>query len=206
MLIFLQTIFCPLGVAKYLVGNDPELVKYSIREDRSSFHTALRLITETLINFAIACMEQGASGIFYTTNGWASEGMLTADQYREYGEQYDLEFLDAIKSRSKLSVLHNAGERIYFDQLVSYPVQAISWDVFAPGNPDLQEGKKRCGKAVMAGLNTVTLKNGSAGQVQDEVGQALEVTGQQSLLLAPGQALASGTPVRNIEAIRRALS
>src|SRR5437660_7791744 len=98
---FVQTVFCPLGVAKYLAGNNNEPVLQTIREDRSAMHAALRVITETFVNFAIASLEQGASGIFYATNGWASESMMTADQYREFGEECDLAFLAGIKSRSK---------------------------------------------------------------------------------------------------------
>jgi uroporphyrinogen decarboxylase len=202
-----QTIFCPLGVAKYLVGDKATPIQLSIREDRNAMHRALRIITETLINFSIACLEYGASGIFYTTNGWASEGMLTPDQYREFGEQYDLEFFDAIKSRSKLTILHNCGSSIYFDQLASYPVHAINWAATQPGNPNLHEGKLRSGKAVMGGISEqATLLHGSPGQVQDEVGQALELTDKTSLLLAPGCAISPATPVRNREAIRRMLS
>ncbi len=106
---FVQTIFCPLGVAKYLAGNRAEPVLQTIREDRAAMHAALRVITETFTTFAIACLEYGANGIFYATNGWASQSMLTPDQYREFGEQYDLEFLDAIKSRAKFNILHNCG-------------------------------------------------------------------------------------------------
>src|SRR5260370_316970 len=72
---FVQTIFCPLGIAKYLVGNKSEPVLQTIREDRGAMHAALRVITETFATYAIACLEQGASGIFYATNGWAAEGM-----------------------------------------------------------------------------------------------------------------------------------
>ena len=103
---FVQTIFCPLGVAKYLAGNKNEPVLQTMHEDRKALHAALRVITETFTTYAIACLEQGASGIFYATNKWASESLLTPDQYREFGEQYDLEFLDAIKSRSKFNILH----------------------------------------------------------------------------------------------------
>ena len=203
---FIQTVSCPLGVACSLVGGDPTLVQYSIREDRSAFHTGLRAITETLTNYAIACMEQGASGLFYTTSGWASEGWLTPDQYREFGEQYDLEFLDVIKSRSKMTVLHNGGDHIYFDMLGSYPVHAISWDAFAPGNPHLLEGKKRLGKAVMAGVNQKTLASGSPGQIEDEIAHTLGEAGTEHLLLAPGSAILPETPTKNLDALRRALS
>src|SRR5438874_727566 len=78
---FVQTIFCPLGVAKYLAGNSSEPVFHTIREDRAAMHAALRVITETFVNFAIASLEQGASGIFYATNGWASDSKMTAGEH-----------------------------------------------------------------------------------------------------------------------------
>ena len=204
---FTQTIFCPLGVAHYLAGNNKEAVLHTIREDRNAMHAALRVITETFTSYAIACLEQGASGIFYATNGWASESLLTADQYREFGEQYDLEFLDAIKSRSKFNILHICGSHIYFDLLASYPVHAISWASTLDGNPDLGEGKKRSGKAVMGGISEkTTLKNGVPDQVQEEVANALEATGGRHFLLAPGCSIPPETPAKNLDAIRRALS
>ena len=203
---FMQTICCPLGVARYLAGNTVEPIFLTMREARGAMHTALRLITETLINYAIACLEHGASGIYYSTCGWASEGMLTQDQYREYGEQYDLEFLDAIKSRSKFNVLHNSGSHIYFDLISPYQVHAINWSATAEGNPDLRDGRLRSGKAVMGGINEQNLrKNGSSTQVQDEIGAVLELTKGEGLLLAPGNAIAPETPTRALEAIRRAL-
>ncbi|HLG76279.1 MAG TPA: uroporphyrinogen decarboxylase family protein [Ktedonobacteraceae bacterium] len=204
---FLQTIFCPLGVARYLAGNRNEPILLSMREDRSALHAALRIITETISAYAIACLEQGCNGIFYTTNGWASEGLLTQDQYREFGEQYDLEFLDAIKSRSKFNILHNSGEHIHFDLLAAYPVEVISWAATIEGNPDLREGQRRSGKAVMGGVSEKTvLEKGSADQVQEEVGKALTLTGGQHLLLGPGNAISPRTPARNLEAIRRMLT
>ncbi len=204
---FVQTIFCPLGVAKYLVGNKSEPVLQTIREDRAAMHAALRVITETFINYAIACLEQGASGIFYATNGWATESMLTADQYREFGEQYDLEFLDAIKSRSKFNILHNCGTHIYFDLLATYPVQAINWAATLEGNPDLREGKLRSGKAVMGGISEKTiLKTGEPDQVREEVERALELTGGTHFLLAPGCSIPPETPAENLFAIRSMLS
>jgi len=204
---FVQTIFCPLGVAKYLVGNKSEPVLQTIREDRAAMHAALRVITETFINYAIACLDQGASGIFYATNGWATESMLTADQYREFGEQYDLEFLDAIKSRSKFNILHNCGTHIYFDLLATYPVQAINWAATLEGNPDLREGKLRSGKAVMGGISEKTiLKTGEPDQVREEVERALELTGGTHFLLAPGCSIPPETPAENLFAIRSMLS
>src|SRR5258708_20268705 len=67
---FVQTIFCPLGVAKYLVGNKSEPVLQTIREDRAAIHAPLRVITETFINYAIACLNQAPTGAFYLPIDW----------------------------------------------------------------------------------------------------------------------------------------
>jgi uroporphyrinogen decarboxylase len=178
-----------------------------MREDRSALHAALRVITETFITFALACMEYGASGIFYATNGWASRDLLTPDQYREFGEQYDLEFLDAMKKRAKFNILHNCGSHVYFDQLASYPVHALNWDISAEGNPGLLDGRKRSGKAVMGGVDQRgTLKSGSPDQVQQEVARAIEETAGRHLLLAPGCSVSPQTPAQNLEAVRTAVA
>ncbi|QBD80050.1 hypothetical protein EPA93_30335 [Ktedonosporobacter rubrisoli] len=204
---FMQTIFCPLGVARYLVGNKSEPVLHTLREERRAMHAALRTITDTMITYAIACLEYGASGIFYATNKWASRDLLTPDQYQEFGEQYDLEFFDAIKSRSKITVLHLCGNHVYFDLLSSYPVQAINWATDQEGNPSLREGLLSSGKAVMGGISEqTTLKSGEPEQVKEEVARAIEQTGGRHLLLAPGCAVPPETPARNLEAIRRALT
>lgn len=204
---FVQTVFCPLGVARLLAGNHSEPVLQTIREDRSAMHAALRVITETFTLFALACLEYGAHGIFYTTAGWAAQGLLTPDQYREFGEQYDLEFLDAIKGRAKLNILHNCGTHIYFDQLATYPVHALSWDTHAEGNPSLRAGQQRSGKAAMGGISQQSaLKQGSPSQVREEVAAAVEQTNGHHLLLAPGCAISPETPAKNREAVRQALT
>lgn len=203
---FVQTIFSPLGIAQCLAGGQSEPILTTMREDRSALHSALRVITETFTTFASACLEYGANGIFYATNGWASQSLLTPDQYREFGEQYDLEFLDAIK-RARLNILHNCGTHIYFDQLASYPVDILSWAATEEGNPKLLDGHKRSGKTVMGGISQHSiLRNGSPAQVRDEIGQALEQTGGRSLLLAPGCAIAPETPTKNLDAVRAAAS
>jgi Uroporphyrinogen-III decarboxylase len=204
---FAMTLLSPLGVARRLAGNSADPLWLTMKEDRRSLHTALRIINETLIHFAIACLEYGASGIYYSTDDWASPARLTQDQYREYGEQYDMEFFDAIKSRSKFTILHNSGDHIYFDLLSSYQVQAIHWPAHLEGNPSLREGRLRSGKAVMGGINEQLLVKGSSvAQVQDDIAAVLEQTAGEGLLLAPGRPLLPETSSKNLDAVRRALS
>src|SRR5262249_27409039 len=49
---FLQTIFSPLSVAKYLVGNRPGPIKQFISEDPDALKTGLEVITRTFATYA----------------------------------------------------------------------------------------------------------------------------------------------------------
>ena len=49
---FIQTIFSPLSVAKYLVGNHPEPVKHSIADDPEALKAALDVITQTFATYS----------------------------------------------------------------------------------------------------------------------------------------------------------
>ncbi|HEY7125394.1 MAG TPA: uroporphyrinogen decarboxylase family protein [Ktedonobacterales bacterium] len=202
---FIQTIFNPLSVAKYLVGNTFEPVQTSIEDNPGALKAALEVITETFMAYAQATLEAGASGIFYATTGWASTDKLTVDQYRAFGMDYDHRLLEAFK-RAPFNVLHNCGDHIMFDLLADYPVHAISWAATFAGNPNLAEGKERTKAAVMGGINEkTTLLKGSAQQVADEAHAALELTGGRRVLLAGGCSIPPASPKANLEAVVQAV-
>lgn len=202
---FIQTIFSPLSVAKYLVGNTPGPVKASIAEHPDALKAALEVITETFRTYATACLEAGASGIFFATTGWASADELTEDQYKDFGIPYDLRVLEAVAGRAPFNVLHNCGEHIFFDLLADYPVAAISWAATLPGNPSLGEGLRRTSKAAMGGVSEkTTLVDGTPEEVAAEVRRALEETGGRRVLLAPGCSIPPRTPPANLRAAAEA--
>jgi len=201
---FMQTIFTPLSIAKYLVGNQTQPVLASIEDHPTALLAALAVIAETFATYAQACCEAGASGIFFATTGWASTDLLTEDQYRKFGIDFDLRVLDAVQKGTHLNVLHNCGNHIMFDLLADYPVHAISWAATLPENPNLAAGKDRTKKAVMDGISEkTTLKSGTPEAVADEARQAIELTGGRRLLLAPGCSIPPQTPRENLEAVVR---
>ena len=199
---FIQTIFSPLSVAKYLVGNQVEPVKASIEGNPRPLKQALAVIADTFAEYADACLAAGASGIFFATTGWASSDHLSRELYAEFGREYDLRVLSAVAGRAPFNVLHNCGDNIYFDLLEDYPVQAISWAASLPGNPSLADGQKMTAKAVMGGLSEKTvLANGTVAEVENEVRAALEQTHGKRLLLAPGCSIPPWTPQANLAAV-----
>jgi uroporphyrinogen decarboxylase len=202
---FVQTIFSPLSVAKYLVGNRAELVQVAIEDDPGALRAALGVIVETFATYAQACLESGASGIFFATTGWASADLLTADQYRRWGIEYDMPVLEAFAGRAPFNILHNCGDNIHFDLLADYPVHAINWASTLPGNPTLAEGKRRTSRAVMGGVSEkTTLVDGKPEQVADEVREAIAQTEGTRVLVAPGCSIPPSTPKENLAAAARA--
>jgi uroporphyrinogen decarboxylase len=195
---FIQTIFSPLSIAKYLVGNDPAPVKAAMSDDPDALRAALDVITETFITYSLASLEAGAGGIFFATTGWATRDTLSEEEYRRWGRDYDMRVLDAVRDRAPFNVLHNCGAGIYFDLLADYPVHAISWAVTLPGNPSLADGLARTEKAVMGGISEkTTLPDGTPTEVTGEVRQALAQTRGIRLLLAPGCSIPPRAPAAN---------
>jgi uroporphyrinogen decarboxylase len=200
---FIQTIFSPLSIAKYLVGNNPEVVRRSIAANPDALEAGLAIIAETFRTYVQATLEAGASGIFFATTGWASAGALGEEEYKRFGREYDLRVLD-VSGGAPFNVLHNCGERIYFDQLSDYPVHAISWAATLPGNPPLAEGKERATKAVMGGVNEKMLPDDAPAKVADEVRTAIESTAGRRVLVAPGCSIPPRTPEVNLRAAQEA--
>jgi uroporphyrinogen decarboxylase len=201
---FIQTIFSPLSVAKYLVGNQTMLVKDSIVNHPEALREALNVIAETFVTYAMASLEAGASGIFFATTGWASSDELTEDEYREFGMAYDLRVLEVVTGKAPFNVLHNCGSHIYFDLLADYPVQAISWASTLPGNPSLADGLSRTSHAVMGGVEEKRLlPDGSPDEVAAAVRDAITQTNGRRVLIAPGCSIPPRTPRANLEAAAR---
>lgn len=202
---FIQTIFSPLSIAKYLVGNQEEPVKTAIHDDPGALKAGLETITRTFADYAQACLEAGAAGIFFATTGWASAPALSEDEYKRWGREYDLRLLGTVASRAPFNVLHNCGSGIYFDLLADYPVAAISWAATLPGNPTLDKALRATSTALMGGLSEKTvLVDGTPEQVAAEVDAAIAQTTGQRLLIAPGCSIPPRTPARNLEAARLA--
>src|SRR4030043_266257 len=67
---FIMTVFTPLSIASRLVDSE-ELFLMHLREHTSKVNQALEVITGTFIEFSRACLERGASGLFYATTSWA---------------------------------------------------------------------------------------------------------------------------------------
>lgn len=201
---FMQTVFSPLAVIGRIANSDLEAVRGYMREAPQALHGALGAVADTLAAYGRACLEAGASGIFFATVEWGTYDNTTAEQYLEFGRPYDLRMLEAVQGAA-MNVLHVCRPRNMFDLLADYPVHAINWAVGEAGNPGLKQALDRTQRAVMGGVSVSTVAQGTPDDVAKEVRQALSETAGQRFLLAPSCSIPPETPEANLHAVRSAV-
>jgi uroporphyrinogen decarboxylase len=161
-----------------------------MREAPGELERALHAVNETLIRYAIASLERGAAGIFLSAT--PSDEYVTREQFERFVRPFDLALLDAIRGHGDCHILHAHGNRVYFDRVLDYPVQAISWADRA-GGPSLREARDLTRLALMGGIGHAGFQYTSAAAIRAEVRGAIEAAGRDRLLLAPGCSLATYT-------------
>ncbi len=202
---FAQTVFSPLSVAGRLAGGKEDLVKETMARDPKALLRVLSVVTDALTSYSRACLEVGASGIFFATTVWASSDVVTEAEYRKFGIPFDLQVLDAVQEAS-FNILHICGKKIFFDLLADYPVHAINWAATLPGNPSLREGLEKTPRAVIGGISEkTTLVNGSPEDVATEAIAALDQTGGRRFLMGPGCTIPPQSPAANLRAVRQSV-
>jgi uroporphyrinogen decarboxylase len=201
-----MTVFTPISIAAKLAPSNQIFMSH-LREHTEKVNYALNVITETFIAFAQACLDRGASGLFFATTDWASRKSMSWEEYRSFACPYDLRILNSV-SRAELNVLHVCEPQNFLNHLGDYPVHAFNWDARAPGNLSLGEGKAILkGKTVMGGMaqgKAMTL--GTPEQITGEVVGLRVAMGKKGWILSPGCTFVPETPDANITAIRRAIT
>jgi len=196
----IQTIFSPLSQAKNLAGQD-RLFEH-IHRDPKAVLTGLETITKTTINFIEAMKDRGVDGIFYAVQH-GSYRMFDTENYRQYGEVFDLRILEAADIYW-LNVLHLHGEAIMFDLAERYPVQIVNWHD-REVSPSLADGALRIPGAVCGGIRRMTMVCGDPDQVQEEATGALASLDNRGVVLGTGCVVPVHAPHTNVEAARAAV-
>jgi len=159
-----------------------------MEEHPAELEAALAVVNDNLIRYAIASLHGGASGIFFSVP--ATPESLTAEQYERFMRPFDLAFLEAIRPFGEFHVLHAHGNHVFFDRMLDYPVQAISWADQDAG-PTLAEARRRTDLPLMGGISHGRFAYESAGHIRGQIKRSIEDAGPEKLFLAPGCALPS---------------
>ncbi len=194
------TVFSPLMIARYLLPGDIAQVLDIARSDAAALTAGLEAITETLVGYVHACLQNGADGVFYATNV-AIRDQLTPDECARFQWPYDLAVLGAAAA-APFNVMHVCGQDALFEAFTDYPVAAFSW-ALGPANPTLAEGHRRTGKASMGGIPN-RLQGLLSASIAERVHAAIDEMNGRWLLLAPDCSIDIATPPELLLAARAA--
>lgn len=204
---FLETVFSPMTLATFLGGT--QRVSEDMKLHSSALRKGLETISDTVIDFGRACLDQSSTGIFYAIKV-AERGVLTAEQFNEFGARYDLRVLDAL-SDAPMIVLHLHSEKpknkLLMDKIVEYPAHAINW--WDRGSAlNLRCAKKKFGKrfCLIGGIDhKKTLPYGTQAEIEKEVKDAIEAAGDDGgFILGPGCQIQSASDERLSAALNAA--
>jgi uroporphyrinogen decarboxylase len=198
----IQTVFSPLTVAGYLVGEDRARAARELLDRPQGVTPVLERIADGVADFAAASVAAGAAGVFYAISGYASADVMSLEDYERLALPHDRRVLEALPDAAWFNVVHLCGARIHFDVASALPVRAVSWSVHEPGTPSLAEGRDRAGRAAMGGLDHIdTLVRGTPREVVAECEAAVESSGGVGVLVAPGCSVPPEAPEENLRAI-----
>ena len=203
---FLMTVFTPLSIVSRLAPSEEVFLQH-LRESWEQVRHALKVVTETFTGFSRACLDRGASGLFYATTSWATTAQMTEEEYRRVARPYDLQVLNALPS-AEFHILHVCRDHNMVHAMRDYPVHAFNWDTRGEGNPSLAQGASRLGqRAVIGGVDHRRgLVESSPHDLASEVRGIRVAMGDRGWMLGGGCTFPPNAPEANLDAVREAVA
>ncbi len=197
-----QTVFSPLTSCLKMVGRDALLDH--IRNAPDDLHAGLEIVAETTRRFAMEVVTRGAAGLFFASQT-TNEGYLTPDEYAKFAKPYDQIVLDGVQGRSWFNIFHLHGDKVMFDQVLDYPVQAFNYHDREAG-PSLAEMRTKTKKCLIGGIGqNTTLVHGTPKDVDAQVKDAWKQIDRRGLILGPGCVANLNAPDQNVLQLRKSV-
>jgi uroporphyrinogen decarboxylase len=197
-----QTVFSPLTSCAKMAGR--ETLLEHIREAPRAVHAGLEIVAETTRRFVREVVTRGADGLFFATQT-SNAGYLTRDEYAQFAKRYDLAVLEAVGGRSWFNILHLHGEKVMFDQVLDYPVQAFNYHDREAG-PPLAKIRAKTNKCLIGGIaRNTTLVHGTPEELNAQAKDAWEQVNRRGLILGPGCVANRSAPEENVLELRKAV-
>ncbi|PXW88494.1 uroporphyrinogen decarboxylase [Streptohalobacillus salinus] len=208
----IQTLFSPLTILLFLTGNssyvnqsmygsdEPLSIERLFNEERAGVHQALHNIAYTMADYVRALEQAGVDGIFYAVTGTAHPELFDEAAFNEFSRPYDLIVLHAMEKGQRL--LHTCGAKAQPERFDDYPVEGISWDPEAEGNPGLDISLV---KTKVAGVNHNIFAETDVAPIQAEIQEALSIMKEQPFLLVPNCAVSVNATDEALRTLRDAV-
>ena len=97
-----ETVFSPPEIAHRLMTGREAFSDFMHRSPQA-VHGLLKTIAGVFEQFCLACLDAGASGIFFATK-WANSDSMLPEEYRHFERPYDLQILNRLAERKALGL------------------------------------------------------------------------------------------------------
>jgi uroporphyrinogen decarboxylase len=191
------TIFNPFSSGNHASNR---LVTEHLKADPESVNIGLATIAESLAEFALACLEAGADGIYYSAQGGEAD-RFEEHEFLEFIKPHDLTILNAINGKGELNIVHICRENVRLHLYCNYPGAVFNWAVTPPSNLSLKSGKKLFNRTVLGGMdNRGVIVNGSPEKIELSVHQIIRTVGPKNLILGADCTLPTDISIDHIHA------
>ena len=189
-----QTVFSPLTILLGLAGlarsegrtipGSTSKVTLSdlITQDPEGTQRALNEITITLEDYIASIAHTGAYAVYYALTGTANPAVTPPEVFAQFSAPYDRRIIDAVVANGLKILLHTCGREAFPSTIADYPVDAVSWDHFASGNPPLGA---EVGTVPIVGVNRADVSARRIDAVKREAQTAIATYAERPFLLAP---------------------
>ena len=191
------TIFNPFSSGNHASNR---LVTEHLKADPESVNIGLATIAESLAEFALACLEAGVDGIYFSAQGGEAD-RFEEHEFLEFIKPHDLTVLNAINGLGELNIVHICRDNVRLHLYCNYPGAVFNWAVTAPSNLSLKSGKKLFNRTVLGGMdNRGVIVNGSQVDIEKAVHQIIRTVGPRNLILGADCTLPTEISIDHIQA------
>jgi uroporphyrinogen decarboxylase len=194
--LIITTIFNTFSVGNSLCDHR---VTEQMRQDPAAVSAGLGVIAEALAVFGRACLEAGASGIFFSAQGGEAD-RFSREVFEQSLKPHDLTVLRAVNKGAEFNLLHICGHNLRLDEYADYPAHAVNWSTQWENLSLLDGWKLFPDMALIGGMDQRgPLVNGPAEAIKAEAHAILNAIGKRRFLLGAGCTLPNDVSWDNLK-------
>ncbi|MHA2101721.1 MAG: uroporphyrinogen decarboxylase family protein, partial [Candidatus Kariarchaeaceae archaeon] len=153
----MMTVFAPTMVARKLSRN--QMVEHFKQKENSDLLSALKIIEKVTIEYARACIDAGANGIFIAIQE-ADKVNVQSPILAESVLSYNKGFVNLVNQKAEFTVNHIHGDDVFFGKAISsISSDAINWHD-QTSNVDLELGRTYFNGGLFGGLDPLQMFEG----------------------------------------------
>jgi uroporphyrinogen decarboxylase len=189
------TIFNPFSSGKHASGYQ---IDEHLKADPDSVGAGMRTIAESLAKFSSACLDAGAGGIYFASQGGESD-RFEDRIFTEIIKPTDLTVLNAIKDKSDFNIVHICQDKVRLQLYSDYPGNVVNWAATAPHNKSLVEGRDIFKRPILGGLdNRGVIVDGTPDEIRHAVHEVISTFGPRGFILGADCTLPTDIDIEKI--------